>query len=122
MQKLNFDFKIANVKFGYLLVKNIDVKTDYKKLEKEEKDIFSEIKKKYTLDNLSKDSVVDSFRKLYWSFGMDPTKTRVSSEALVRRIIKGENLWKVNSIVDNLNMVSAKTRLPVSYVDYDTVK
>lgn len=122
MKKSDFKFNVGNVKLGYILVKGVSVNEKYKKLEKEEKEIFDAIKKNYTLENLSKDKVVDSFRKLYWSYMMDPTKTRISSEALVRRIIKGENMWSVNNIVDTLNLVSAKYRLPMGYLDYDTIK
>ncbi|NTV23435.1 MAG: proline--tRNA ligase [Nanoarchaeota archaeon] len=122
MEKTNIKFRADNVKLGFILVGNIHVAADYRKLEKEEKDVFSEIKEKYTLESLSKDMVCDSFRKLYWSYGMDPTKTRISSEALVRRIIKGENMWNVNNIVDSLNLLSAKSRLPLGYIDASAIK
>ncbi len=121
MKKLGFKFHVGNTKFGYILVKGIHVKKEFS-LQKDQEAVFKDVRDKFTLDNLSKDSVVDSFRKLYWSFNMDPTKTRISSEALVRRIIKGENLWNANNIVDSLNLVSARFRLPMGYVDYETVK
>lgn len=114
-------FNVSGVKFGILHIKDITVKKEYEKL-KEENLVFNEIKNKYTLENLSEDKIVTSFRNLYWSFNMDPTKDRISSEALVRRILKGENMWNINNIVDNLNLVSAKYRLPMGYVDVKTVK
>src|SRR5579885_307893 len=45
-------------------------------------------------------------RALYRTFGMDPTKTRPSSEALLRRLKKGEPMPRVNSLVDVANAMS----------------
>lgn len=117
---MKFKFKVSNVKFAYLHVKDIKVLQKYKKLD-DEKTIFKEIKDKFTLENLSENKEIASFRDLYWSFNMDPTKYRVSSEALVRRIIKGENMWNINNIVDSLNLISAKYRLPMGYIDVNTI-
>ncbi len=117
---MKFKFNVSNVKFGYVLIKDLKITKKYD-LSKEEKKIFSEVKKKFTLETLSEDMIIDSFRKLYWSFNMDPTKDRVSSEALIRRILKGENLWKVNNVVDALNLVSAMSKLPTGYLDYDSL-
>ena len=72
-----------------------------------------DIKKEFTLDNLAQDKIIDSFRKLYWSYNMEPTKIRVSSEALIRRIIKGENLWRVNNVVDNLNYEAKQNEIKI---------
>src|SRR5207247_2419780 len=45
----------------------------------------------------------DAARKLYRKFGTDPTRTRPSSEALLRRVKKGEPLPRINSLVDVAN-------------------
>ena len=42
-------------------------------------------------------------RALYRRFGTDPTKVRPSSEALLRRMKKGEPFPRVNSLVDVAN-------------------
>ena len=117
---MKFNFEVKGVKLAYLHIKNIKVTKEYNNLD-DQKKIFGQIKDKFTLDDLSKDKTVKSFRDLYWIFDMDPTKDRVSSEALVRRIIKGENLWKINNVVDSLNLISAKYRLPMGYLDFSTL-
>ncbi|TFF94427.1 hypothetical protein EU546_04900 [Candidatus Thorarchaeota archaeon] len=82
-----------------------------------EDDVFRAIRSQYTLAGLKNDAVFSAYRELYWSFGMDPTKLRVSSEALVRRIVKGRNLWRISNLVDVANLASARHRLPIGLVD-----
>lgn len=59
-------------------------------------------------------------RKLYRSFGLDPTKNRPSSEALLRRCLRGIPLKPVNSVVDVCNLCSLRFLLPIGL--YDTKK
>ncbi|MFW9918509.1 MAG: B3/4 domain-containing protein, partial [Candidatus Thorarchaeota archaeon] len=59
---------------------------------------------------------------LYWSFGMDPTKLRVSSEALLRRIVNGLNLWRVSNIVDIVNLASAHHKIPIGLIDISKIQ
>ncbi|TXT55845.1 MAG: hypothetical protein BAJATHORv1_30228 [Candidatus Thorarchaeota archaeon] len=83
-----------------------------------EASIFNEIRLKFNdLDSLSNYSPFRSYRDLYWRHGMDPTKIRVSSEALVRRILKRENLWRISNIVDTANLASAYHSLPIGLID-----
>jgi DNA/RNA-binding domain of Phe-tRNA-synthetase-like protein len=82
-----------------------------------EQSIFKRIRTEMTLDGLKDDPVFRQFRDLYWSFGMDPTKERVSSEALLRRILVGQNLWRVNNVVDTANLASAAHKLPIGLTD-----
>ncbi len=58
-------------------------------------------------------------RALYRKFGMDPTKVRPSSEALLRRLKKGEPLPRVNSLVDVANAMSVQLQVPVGLYDLD---
>jgi DNA/RNA-binding domain of Phe-tRNA-synthetase-like protein len=61
-------------------------------------------------------------RALYKALGLDPTKVRPSSEALTRRVLKGEALYKVNTLVDALNLCSLRYQLPFGLYDLDTVQ
>jgi DNA/RNA-binding domain of Phe-tRNA-synthetase-like protein len=56
-------------------------------------------------------------RDLYKALGLDPTKTRPSNEALVRRVLKGEALYRVNTLVDALNLASLRHQLPFGLYD-----
>ena len=61
-------------------------------------------------------------RALYKQFGIDPTRVRPSSEALLRRLKKGEPLPRVNSLVDVANALSVQLQVPVGLYDLDKVK
>ena len=60
-------------------------------------------------------------RKLYHAFGIDPSKTRPSSEALLRRILKGKELYRVNAVVDAANLASLTFLLPVGLYDKEKI-
>ncbi len=69
---------------------------------------------------------VQETRTLYRSVGLDPTKTRPSSEALLRRILKGRGIYRIHPLVDLINLVSVRTLFSVglydeSKIDGDTV-
>ncbi len=58
-------------------------------------------------------------RALYRRFGIDPTRVRPSSEALLRRLKKGDALPRVNSLVDVANAMSVQLQVPVGLYDMD---
>jgi DNA/RNA-binding domain of Phe-tRNA-synthetase-like protein len=56
-------------------------------------------------------------RTMYRRFGIDPTKTRPSSEALLRRVKKGDGLPRINTLVDICNWCSLELQLPYGLYD-----
>ena len=58
-----------------------------------------------------------SVRTMYKRVGLDPTKTRPSNEALLRRVRKGMPLPRVNSLVDVINWCSVEFQLPYGLYD-----
>jgi DNA/RNA-binding domain of Phe-tRNA-synthetase-like protein len=65
---------------------------------------------------------VEDARALYKALGIDPTKTRPSNEALLRRVLKGEALYVVNTLVDALNLCSLREQLPFGLYDHERVE
>src|SRR2546422_5121492 len=61
-------------------------------------------------------------RALFHKLDIDPTKTRPSSEALLRRVLQGKGLPRVNSAVDVCNLCSLEHQLPFGLYDRDEVK
>jgi DNA/RNA-binding domain of Phe-tRNA-synthetase-like protein len=61
-------------------------------------------------------------RALYKALGLDPTKTRPSNEALLRRALRGEALYRVNTLVDALNLCSLRAQLPFGLYDLEHVE
>jgi len=63
-------------------------------------------------DGLSSDPVVAAIRKLFRAAGCDPTRYRPSSEALLRRLLKGEELPAIHPFVDLNNCLSVELAVP----------
>lgn len=61
-------------------------------------------------------------RTMYKRVGIDPTKRRPSSEALLRRVRKGEPLPRINSMVDVCNWCSLEFQLPYGLYDADRIE
>src|SRR5262245_30001947 len=69
---------------------------------------------------------IAAVRTMYKRVGIDPTKRRPSSEALLRRVRKGEPLPRINSMVDVCNWCSLEFQLPyglydAAFIDGDVV-
>ncbi|MGL6107990.1 B3/B4 domain-containing protein [Romboutsia sp.] len=65
---------------------------------------------------------IDSSRKAYKSLGKDPSRYRLSSESLVKRVVKGMGLYYVNNIVEINNLVSLESNYSVGTYDLDKIK
>ena len=56
-------------------------------------------------------------RTMYKKVGIDPTKTRPSNEALLRRVRKGDTIPRINAAVDIVNWCSLEFQLPYGLYD-----
>lgn len=59
-------------------------------------------------------------RAAYKAFGRNPGRYRVSSEALIRRVRRGDELYHINAVVDVNNLISIESGLSVG--SYDLAK
>ncbi len=61
-------------------------------------------------------------RDLYKAFGIDPTRTRPSSEALLRRVLQGKPLPRILNAVDVCNLCSLRFLLPIGLYDSGRIR
>lgn len=61
-------------------------------------------------------------RAAYKALGKDPARYRGSAEALLRRIVAGKGLPRINSVVDVINLVSAESRMPLGLYDLEKAR
>ena len=66
--------------------------------------------------------VTAAVRAMYRRVGIDPTKTRPSSEALLRRIRKGDALPRINTLVDIVNWCSLESQLSFGLYDRSHIR
>jgi DNA/RNA-binding domain of Phe-tRNA-synthetase-like protein len=64
----------------------------------------------------------EAVRSMYRAVGLDPTKRRPSSEALLRRVFRGEGLPRVNTLVDVCNWCSLEFQVPYGVYDVARVE
>jgi len=84
--------------------------------------VEEKIRSKITLGELLENEIVRAYRNLFWELGVDPTKERPSSEALVRRVLRGRKLPRINTAVDAMNAASIETFVTFSLLDADKIK
>lgn len=90
-------------------------------LEEFKERVYEEIRSKYSPEDIKNDPVFRAYRDFYWSMGVDPTKIRPASEALVRRIVRGKSLPRINTLVDAYNLASAISKVPLAAFDADKI-
>ena len=61
-------------------------------------------------------------RRMYSRVGLDPTRRRPSSEALLRRVLRGEPMPRINPLVDVCNWCSMELQLPYGLYDLARVE
>lgn len=79
------------------------------------------IQELYTLDNY-KNETLEASRKIYRALGKDPSRYRISSDSLFRRIIKNKGVYYVNNVVDINNIISLRTLWSVGAYDVSKIK
>ena len=77
---------------------------------------------RHTGQTISQVPGIEPARALYRSIGVDPTRVRPSSEALIRRVIKGKPLYRLGSLVDTINYCSLCTLMPMGLYDLDRIE
>lgn len=124
--EVKFTEEVKQVASGIFLatatMENVKVKRIHEYTEHLKREVTREFRQAYSLDKLAKDSRIEAFRRLYWTFEMDPTKTRPSSEALARRVLSGSELPTINIVVDSNNAMSLKHLLPIGVYDADKLE
>jgi DNA/RNA-binding domain of Phe-tRNA-synthetase-like protein len=64
---------------------------------------------------------VKATKDAYRVLGKDPNRYRPAAEALLRRIANGKGLYRINNVVDVLNLISAQTGYSICGYDFDNV-
>src|ERR1051325_9877236 len=62
-------------------------------------------------------SAILATRSGYKAMGKDPARYRGSAEALLRRLVAGKGLPRINNVVDGINFVLVECRVPIGLYD-----
>jgi DNA/RNA-binding domain of Phe-tRNA-synthetase-like protein len=99
----------------------VSVERENEKIRQLKQAVYSEVRAQHDVEKLKDNPVVRAYRDFYWRLGIDPTKTRPSGEALLRRVLHGGELPTISTAVDAYNLASMKTTIPISGFDMDTL-
>lgn len=76
-------------------------------------EVAASVRKRFaSTEELSSHPTVSALRRLFRAAGCAPTKYRPASEALLRRLVKGEDLPAIQPLVDLNNCLSAELAVP----------
>ncbi len=80
------------------------------------------IRNTYTIEEINKRPEIAATRQAYKILGKDPNRYRPSAEALCRRIVREIEIYKVNTLVDIINLVSIRSGFSIGGFDADKIQ
>lgn len=84
-------------------------------------DYSKQFKQTYQLADINQRETIAATREAYRKTGKEPNRYRPSAEALCRRLVKGESLYRISTIVDCINLISVKTGYSIGGFDRDSI-
>jgi len=79
-------------------------------------------RRQFTVESLAEAEPVRAVRAMFRDWGIDPSKYRPSSEALLRRVVQGKGLYRVSNVVDIGNVGSVETGWPYGCYDRERIQ
>lgn len=80
------------------------------------------IKEEYSLEDVLNIPLIKEARDSYKVLGKDPSRYRLACESLLRRIVKGNELYIINNLVDIGNILSLDCKRSVAVLDYNKIQ
>ncbi len=100
----------------------VEVKRGDPRLESFEEEVVRRARERWTLEGLREHPNLRAYRDFFWRIGIDPTKVRPSAEALLRRLLHGNPLPRINTLVDAYNLASIETAISLAAFDEDRLE
>lgn len=82
---------------------------------------IDDYRSRYTIDSIKQMPSIEATRTAYRRCGKDPSRYRPSGEALVRRTLQGKELYRVNTLVDLINLASIAYGYSIGGFDADKI-
>ncbi len=106
---IQFECNVTNTDFNASLWHEIETFTN-------------EYRKNSQIKDINKFGPILATRNIYKKLGKDPNRYRPSAEALRRRILKDIELYKINTLVDAINLISLKTGYSIGGFDASLIQ
>ena len=76
-------------------------------------------RKELTTESLKEIPSIAATRRIYKACGKDPSRYRPASEALIRRMLQGKELYQIDTLVDLINLASIAFGYSIGGFDAD---
>lgn len=120
---LKIDSKIfqrfPDLALGVVIAKGIDNAKKHTAITQLVNGACAQQKSKFAREELPGNVVIKAWRDAYRGFGADPEKYPCSIEALLKRIVAGKEIPRINTLVDLYNYFSIKNIIPIGGEDID---
>jgi len=114
--------KYPELEVGVVICNNLDNSKNNKEIQKLIRDIEKETRDKINPEEVTEIPTIAKWREIYKSFGAKPNKYRNSVEALLKRVLGGNEIYEINSLVDIYNYISVKYIMTVGGEDIDKIE
>lgn len=85
-------------------------------------ELTARLRRTYTPDAVKDIPSIRATREAYRRCGKDPSRYRPSGEALMRRLLKGNDLYRVNTAVDLINLASLRYGYSIGGFDEERIE
>lgn len=85
-------------------------------------DFTQELRAAETTEGIKQQPAIAATREAYKRCGKDPSRYRPSAEALRRRLLRGLELYRIDTLVDLINLVSLRTGYSIGGFDADKIQ
>lgn len=75
-----------------------------------------------TTETLKERSAIAATRRVYRACGKDPSRYRPAAEALIRRLLQGKELYRIDTLVDLINLASMRFGYSIGGFDADKIE
>ena len=101
---------------------DVAILEEYTQLWQEIERVCNTVANSADLSEVGSHPAIKASRIAYRTCGKDPSRYRLSSEALMRRVVKGNPLYRINNVVDLVNLISLKTGMSIGGYDAENIK
>ncbi|MCM1138464.1 MAG: phenylalanine--tRNA ligase beta subunit-related protein [Duncaniella sp.] len=82
----------------------------------------SDMRNVLDIPDINKRNGIRATREAYKKLGKEPNRYRPSCEALCRRLVKGLELYRINALVDIINLISIQSGYSIGGFDMDKIQ
>lgn len=104
------------------LTMDVTCKENDEKVEKLIQEVEEQISEEYSLEEILNIPLIKEGRDGYKKLKKDPSRYRLACESLLRRLVKGNKLYRINNLVDVGNILSIECQRSVAVLDLEKIQ